>query len=321
MLNIKPDTLAIILPIATFIIIILIAFLTLSFINQRNSEKNLYNRTKKWIKKSSPGNRQELLDKKPVTFSERITKHFTLLKKKSNLNIGIYSDTPLFYQRAGIYDPISIRAYQIMRYTLLLSPALFFVAYHLTYQITFIYINILITMALCYTSFFIPVIWLRLVAHFRKLKLDRTFPDAMDLLMICIEAGIGIDSAINRVSKELQLTNPELGKEFQILSLELKTGRPRNECLRNLSRRTDLPDIENLVSLLIQSERYGTGVANVLRVHAEEMRLKRYSRLEEKAAKLPPKLVVPMILFIFPALFVVIAGPTAIQVFRTILQR
>ena len=95
---------------------------------------------------------------------------------------------------------------------------------------------------------------------------------------------------------------------------------PRNTCLRNLARRTDLPDVDNLVSLLIQAEKYGTGVANALRIHAEEMRQRRYSRLEELAAKLPVKLVIPLMIFIFPALFVVIAGPAAIQVLRVIIQ-
>ena len=131
---------------------------------------------------------------------------------------------------------------------------------------------------------------------------------------------MGIDSAIRRVSQEIYITSPELAKEFKILSLELKTGKSRNSCLKNLAKRSDLPDVDNLVSLLIQAEKYGTGVANALKIHAEEMRQKRYSRLEELAAKLPVKLVVPLILFIFPAFFVVIAGPAAIQVLRIIIQ-
>lgn len=242
-------------------------------------------------------------------------------KKNKDQDTGIYSDTPLFYQRAGIYNPASIRFYQFIRYVLLLTPIVLFIIYHILFQTLLRQKLLFGVFVVSYLGYFLPVLWLKCVAHYRRKKLDRTFPDAMDLLLVCIEAGIGIDAAIRRVAKEFHITNPELAKEFKILSLELKTGRPRNDCLRNLAKRTNLPDIDNLVSLLIQSERYGTGVANALRIHAEEMRKRRYHRLEEKAAKLPPKLVLPMVMFIFPALFVVIAGPMVIQVFRLILQR
>lgn len=167
----------------------------------------------------------------------------------------------------------------------------------------------------------LPVWWLRLRTRWRKNQLNRTFPDAIDLLMVCVQAGMGLDSAINRIGREIHVTSPELAKEFKILSLELKTGKSRNECLRNLAQRTDLPDIDNLVNLLIQADKYGTGVAQALEVHAEEMRQKRYARIEEMAAKLPVKLTLPMILFIFPALFVVIMGPAMIQVFRVFLNK
>ena len=143
----------------------------------------------------------------------------------------------------------------------------------------------------------------------------------MDLLMVCVEAGMGILQTNRRVSKEIHINSPEFAKEFKILSLELKTGKPRNVCLKNLALRTDLPDVDILVNLLIQAEKYGTGIANALRIHAEEMRQKRYSRLEELAAKLPVKLVVLLVLFIFPALFVVIVGPAAIRIFRVLIER
>jgi tight adherence protein C len=180
---------------------------------------------------------------------------------------------------------------------------------------------LLIILVSAAVGYYLPVLWLKIVARGRKKELNRTFPDAMDLLMVCVEAGLGIDSAISRVSQELYVSSPELAKEFKILSLELKTGRSRNSCLKSLAQRADLPDVNNLVSLLIQADKYGTGVASALRIHAEEMRQKRYSRLEELAAKLPIKLTLPLILFIFPAFFVVIMGPAAIQVLRVIIQR
>ena len=125
---------------------------------------------------------------------------------------------------------------------------------------------------------------------------------------------MGLDSAIARVAKEMELTSLDLSQEFKILSLELKTGKMRNACLKNLAQRINIDEVENLVNVLIQAERFGTGIASALRVHAEEMRQKRYARLEEEAAKLPVKLVFPLIFFIFPALFVVILGPAAISI-------
>ncbi|MBM9603821.1 type II secretion system F family protein [Desulfopila inferna] len=241
-------------------------------------------------------------------------------KGKEGTSTEIYTDTPLFYQWAGIYNKYSIRYYQTLRYILLLAPLLLLAVSHFIYLRPFNSTLLLGAIAAGCVGFFLPVLWLRLVGKSRNKELNRAFPDAMDLLMVCVEAGMGIDSAIRRVSQEIHITSPELAKEFKILSLELKTGKSRNECLKNLARRSNLPDVDNLVNLLIQADKYGTGVANALRIHADEMRQKRYSRLEEMAAKLPIKLVVPLIVFIFPAMFVVIAGSAAIQVFRVLIQ-
>lgn len=233
----------------------------------------------------------------------------------------IFSGTPLFYQRAGIYDARSLRSYQLLRFFLGITPFLLLAFYYFVLKLPLTQQFLLLAIIFGGIGFFLPAMWLKFRARQRSKELDRSFPDAIDLLMVCIEAGMGIDSAIRRVAKEIHVTSPELAKEFRILSLELKTGKPRNLCLRNLAQRTNLPDIDNLVSLLIQAEKYGTGVTNALRIHSEEMRQKRYSRLEEEAAKLPVKLVIPLILFIFPALFVVIIAPGAIQIFRAIIQR
>jgi tight adherence protein C len=150
----------------------------------------------------------------------------------------------------------------------------------------------------------------------RKQEFEKAFPNAMDLLVVCVEAGMGFDAAIARVSLEMDLTSPMLAREFKILSLELKTGKPRNECMGNLAKRICLPDVDNLVNLLVQAEKFGTGIAHPLRIHAEEMREKRYNRMEELAAKLPVKLSFPLVLFIFPAMMIALIGPAIIQVYR-----
>ena len=310
----------------TIFITIVLVYITLNWwYSNWKKEQDILKRTQKWCDRSKAAIKDSADEKtaKPEK-SKSSNSLWTILglpgAKKKEGQESIYSGTPLFYQRAGIYDATSLRSYQLLRYFLGITPFLLFVFYYFSINPSLNPQFFFLPFFLAYIGFNLPVMWLKFRAKKRRKGLDRTFPDAIDLLMVCIEAGMGIDSAIRRVAKEIHVTSPELAKEFQILSLELKTGRPRNLCLRNLAQRTNLPDIDNLVSLLIQAEKYGTGVAKALQIHAEEMRQKRYSRLEEEAAKLPVKLVIPLILFIFPALFVVIIAPGAIQIFRALIQ-
>lgn len=168
-------------------------------------------------------------------------------------------------------------------------------------------------------GFMIPDLWLLVKTNARKEKLLEGFPDALDLLVVCVEAGMGLDAAINRVGDEMSLKNRTLSEEFRILGLELRAGMSRSDALRNLAKRTGLDDVSSLVTLLIQTDRFGTSVAQALRVHASSMRTRRFQKAEEIAAKLPVKLVFPLILFIFPSLFVVIAGPAVIRIARALL--
>ena len=310
---------ALVLSISTFVVVIALFLAISALLASRRKEQNVLKRAVKW---SGSAEHSTL----PVTPTTQDRKSGFLLslfskKPKQDPSISYYADTPLFYQRAGIYEPKLVRSYQSLRILLFLLPIIGLIISHLLYHRKIDGIVLLITLLIISIAYYLPILWLRVVAHYRKKDLYRTFPDAIDLLMVCVEAGLGIDAAISRVSREIFITSPELAKEFKILSLELKTGKSRNTCLKNLALRTNLTDIDNLVSLMIQAEKYGTGVANALRIHAEEMRQRRFSRLEELAAQLPVKLTVPLIFFIFPAFFVVIAGPAAIQVFRVILQR
>ena len=168
-------------------------------------------------------------------------------------------------------------------------------------------------------GFYLPNLWLLIVTSRRQEMIQKGLPDALDLMVVCAEAGIGLDGAINRVGEEMKLGNRPLSDEFQLMSLELRAGKPRREALRNLAVRTDLDDIKSLSTLLIQTERFGTSIAQALRVHSDAMRTKRFQRAEEVAAKLPVKLLFPLILFIFPSLFVAILGPAVIQIYRTLL--
>lgn len=158
-------------------------------------------------------------------------------------------------------------------------------------------------------GFYIPEIYARNAADKRKAALSKAMPDAMDLLVISVEAGLNLDSALVRVAREMRLSCPELADELELTSIELGFLQERREALRNLELRTDLPSVTALVGTLAQAEKYGTPLAKSLRVLAAEMRTERLMKAEEKAAKLPATLTVPMVIFIMPALFIVLIGP------------
>ena len=168
-------------------------------------------------------------------------------------------------------------------------------------------------------GFYLPNAWLRLKIARRKEKIRDGFPDALDLLVVCVEAGMGLDGAINRVAKEIKLDNKTLSDEFNLMNLELRAGKPRRDALKNLAMRTDLEDVKSLVTLLIQADKLGTSVSQALRVYSDTFRTKRYMKAEEMAAKIPVKLTIPLILFIFPALLVTIMGPAFIRIARVLL--
>jgi len=173
------------------------------------------------------------------------------------------------------------------------------------------------TIWLTLIGLFLPNYWLRMKTAKRKEAIGKAFPDALDLLVVCVEAGMGLDSALHRVGKEMTLSSPELSDEFKFLNLELRAGKSRQAALRNLARRTDVDDVNSLVTLLIQTDRFGTSIAQALRVFSESFRTARYQKAEEFAAKIGTKLIFPLVLFIFPSMLIVMLGPVAIQVYRT----
>ena len=172
-------------------------------------------------------------------------------------------------------------------------------------------------------GFLLPDFWLGRQIKLRQRKMERGLPDVLDLLIICIEAGLSLDQATARTSEELRKAQPELCDEFGILVLEQRAGRARSEAWKNLAERSGVESIRNLVSVLVQSEQFGTSVAKTLRVHSDTMREKRIQQVEEMAAKTSVKLVFPLVFFIFPALFLVTLGPAGIlmmESFKTFFQ-
>lgn len=166
-------------------------------------------------------------------------------------------------------------------------------------------------------GYYAPSLWLTNIINKRKRKLLAAFPDSLDLLVSCVEAGLGLDAAFRRVANEMEAASPELAREFQIVNNEISAGVPRVEALRHLEARTGLDEIRSLVNMLAQAERFGTSIAKGLRVHSRMTRSKRMSRAEEEAAKVSPKLTVVMILFLLPVLGAVLMGPALIKVTQT----
>jgi tight adherence protein C len=167
-------------------------------------------------------------------------------------------------------------------------------------------------------GFYLPNLWLRIRISMRKKMIQLGLPDALDLMVICVESGMGLDAAINRVGEEMKMANTILSEEFKILNLELRAGKQRRDALRNLALRTGLEDVNSLVTLLIQTEQFGTSIGQALRVHSDAMRTKRHQRAEEIAQKMPVKLIFPLILFIFPTLLVIVLGPAAISIIKAL---
>jgi tight adherence protein C len=162
-------------------------------------------------------------------------------------------------------------------------------------------------------AFLLPDVWLCLAASERKTKIRYGLPDCLDLMVVSVEAGLGLDAALLKVSQEMNKVHPELAEEFMLVNREIQMGLTRADALTNIAIRTGVPELKSLAAILIQAEKFGTSIATALRSHADTMRTKRRQEAEERAAKTAVKLTLPLILFIFPAIFVVLAGPAMLK--------
>jgi tight adherence protein C len=165
----------------------------------------------------------------------------------------------------------------------------------------------------------LPDLWLRRAIRRRQEDIQFALPDAMDLAVIAVEAGLGLDQALLRVGDEISVAHPALADELRLRNLEVNMGRSRSEALRNLAERTGVEDLKALIAILIQTDKFGTSVGQALRTFSESLRIKRRQRAEEQAAKLAIKMVIPMVVFIFPGVFIVILGPAFIAIVRDLL--
>ena len=164
----------------------------------------------------------------------------------------------------------------------------------------------------------IPGLILGRLITLQKRRIEDGLPDALDLMIVCVEAGSGLDQAIMKASDELMISHPALATELQLINTEIRAGKGRTEAFKNFAARTDVDDVRGLVAMLVQTDRFGTSVAQALRTHAATSRTKRRQRAEERAAKIGVKLVFPLVFFLFPAFYVVTLGPAAIQFIRVL---
>jgi tight adherence protein C len=224
---------------------------------------------------------------------------------------GTESRAQLMIVRAGYRNPnviLIIRGLKVLL-PIALVAAVYFTGFYISNPFVILAGALIVGVLL-------PEVWILWRISVRQHRLRRGLPDALDLLVICVEAGLGLDQAMMRVSQELKVVHRELSDELQLVNLEMRVGKSRIEALRELARRTGLDDIKALVAMLAQTERFGTSISQSLRVHSDDLRTRRRQRAEERSAKTSVKMVPPLVLFIFPALMVVILGPAILIIMR-----
>lgn len=222
--------------------------------------------------------------------------------------------------RAGYMTPSAVRSYFALRALLglTLAIAIGLLAPMLSKAMSLQWL-VALSLVVALIGFYLPSLWISLRIRSRQEACRDDFPDALDMLLICVEAGLGMDAAINRVSEEISRAHPILAEHFALMGLELRAGKSREDALRNFSMRIGIDEVAALVTLLLQSEMLGTSVSQSLRVYATDMRARRLLRAEEKAGKVPVLLSIPLILCILPSLMTVVMAPAAIRVFRNLL--
>lgn len=224
----------------------------------------------------------------------------------------------LLLNQAGYRAPAAYRIYSWTRVGLPVLLAGFAFAYGRAGGLTNQSIVIAV-LAGSVAGFILPDLFVRRKIRKRQEEITDSLPDALDLLVVCIEAGMGINAAFVKITEEFKLSSPVLSEEFDIVNREMVAGKPRQEALRALADRAGVEDVQSLVAMLIQTEKLGTSLSQSLRVHSDSLRTRRRQRAEEAAAKTTIKLVFPLVFLLFPALFIVILGPGVIQIIKILL--
>jgi tight adherence protein C len=226
------------------------------------------------------------------------------------------------FKNAGLHGISTVYYYLAAKTLLFFSLPLIAVFLGLILNLTGNWLLIAALLFICAaTGYYLPNLVLSRIIKQRQQELFLTFPDALDLLRVCVEAGLGLDAAIERVGREMKIESKALAQEFTLLGLELRVGSTRIDALKNLAIRVGLDDITSLVSMLVQADKFGTSMADTLKIYANSLRDKRQNITEESAAKLPVKILLPLIFCVFPALLTVLMGPAAINIYQVLGSR
>lgn len=224
--------------------------------------------------------------------------------------LGMTESEPLRQRfiQAGMRDPGALEIYFAAR---MLGPALGILGGSFIPSNTFFWIALLAG-----TAYLAPDFWLNRIIKRRRERIRRSIPDAVDLLVICVDAGLGLDQAMLRVGMELAVSHPEINAEFLQINREQRAGKPRMEAWQGMADRTQLSDIASFTGMLMQTEKFGTPIARALSTFADGMRQKRRQRAEEMAAKTTVKMIFPLVMFIFPSMFIVLLAPAILSIGR-----
>jgi tight adherence protein C len=254
------------------------------------------------------GGQQPTGESKPA-IRDRIEQALDPLSKAIPLSPADVSRTRAWLIQAGLRDASHVNYYFGSR---LLLAALGFAGVLVFAGVD----NLFLLVGIPGLGFFIPRFLMKRMIKDRQRRIRLGLPDALDLTVICVEAGLALDQALMRVGQDLHHAHPDLSDEFHLVNLEMRAGKPRAEALRNMVDRTGVDDIRSLVGTLIQTDRFGTSVAQALRVHSDSLRTERRQRAEEQAAKTTIKMVPPLVVFILPSIIFVTIGPAVIDLIR-----
>jgi len=254
------------------------------------------------------GGQQQPVDSKPA-FRERMEQALDPLSKAIPLSPADVSRTRAWLIQAGYRDAIHVNYYFGAR---LLMGLAGFAGVALISGLD----NLPLLIGIGGLGFLLPRFILKRMIKNRQQRIRVGLPDALDLTVICVEAGLALDQALMRVGQDLHHAHPDLSDEFHLVNLELRAGKPRAEALRNLVDRTGVDDIRALVGTLIQTDRFGTSISQALRVHSDSLRTERRQRAEEQAAKTTIKMVPPLVIFVLPSIIFVTIGPAVIGLIR-----
>jgi len=224
----------------------------------------------------------------------------------------------LLLNQAGIRGAGAHYAYTVVRWALPVGLVVLAVVYGYVAGASNRSISLMVLVAGT-AGFILPDFLLRWKIRKRQEEITDALPDALDLLVVCVEAGLGLNAAFIKITEEFRLSSPALSEEFDIVNREMIAGKPRQEAQRALTERTGVEDVKSLVAMLIQTEKLGTSLAQSLRVHSDSLRMRRRQKAEEAAAKTTIKLVFPLVFLMFPALFIVILGPGVLQVIKILI--